>query len=335
MDTQLKPTEASTADFFTAAECQSQEVLRLRGGGSGDEDEEESGEKTKPGNDQKDDQGEGKVETQDDEASQRQRRKIRKPRLDDFVTVFDDTVEKMEEWMVDSDTEGGPEWKPPVKKTKIYEEEDEDSDYDSDEERRRNKNKSKWGTSTPERAEGLAQAFSPEIQNMMEKMGVKTADPSKNKQKLDQLAASLAIHRWARKIGVDLLQRSLSRQDYESVLQNYGREGSKLILSSTATLKKCWESTYCSSNSKIHQKCQLCDEAMWENLDVQENQMEDSEPARIDIVVQENQMEDYNVEIVVQENQMDSEPANVTVVIDNQDSVDEQRIETTVRIFTF
>ena len=76
MDTQLKPTEASTADFFTAAECQSQEVLRLRGGGSGDEDEEESGEKTKPGNDQKDDQGEGKVETQDDEASQRQRRKI-------------------------------------------------------------------------------------------------------------------------------------------------------------------------------------------------------------------------------------------------------------------
>ena len=168
------------------------------------------------------------------------------------------------------------------------EEEGDDSDYDtSDEERSsQKKKKSKVVTSTPERTEPLAKALSPEMQSIIAKINIKTADTSKQKQKLDERAASVAIHRWGRKNGVDLLERQLTRLDFEGVLQNYGRGGAKVILTTIATLKKCWENGFCDSDSKIHQKCEYCEDELWNNLD-QPQETEYSET--VEVIVRDQQ----------------------------------------------
>ena len=113
--------------------------------------------------------------------------------------------------------------------------------------------------------------FSPEIQRMMTKLKVTAADCSKQKQRLDTLAASLAIHRWARKTNFSLQEHQLSEKHFNEVLALYGRQGSGLIITTSQSLKKCWMRDHCENTSKLHNECILCDEKTWDDYEEEAN----------------------------------------------------------------
>lgn len=107
--------------------------------------------------------------------------------------------------------------------------------------------------------------LSPEIQRMMAKIKVSAADCTKQKQRLNTLAASLAIHRWARKTNFSLKDNQLSDKHFNEVLASYGRQGGGLIITTSQNLRKCWLRDYCDNTSKLHSACILCQEKTWEN----------------------------------------------------------------------
>ena len=147
--------------------------------------------------------GEEEAETEESVSRKRMRRKKRMP---DFQFSFNDTGDIDAGSLNDSyDDEG---WVPPLKKKKVYESSD-DSDYDSAGETKRKKKKTTDSQSTPQQDHSPRIVLSPEVQKMIKKLGLKTADLSKQKQKLDEVSASLAIHRWSRKANLTCNIKSL------------------------------------------------------------------------------------------------------------------------------
>ena len=108
--------------------------------------------------------------------------------------------------------------------------------------------------------------LSPEIQRMMTKLNVATADCTKQKQRLDITGAGLAIHRWARKKHFSLMDNQLSDKHFKEVLASYGRQGGGLLITSSQSLRKCWLREYCDTKSKLHIECYLCQEKTWDNF---------------------------------------------------------------------
>ena len=238
------------------------EIINDDKGGTNDgkekmtDDEEEAGMNTEVKDKQR---SEEEAETEDSVSTKRMRRKKRMP---DFQFSFNDTGDIDAGSLNDSyDDEG---WVPPLKKKKVYESSD-DSDYDSAGETKRKKKKTTDSQSTPQQDHSARIVLSPEVQKMIKKLGLKTADLSKQKQKLDEVSASLAIHRWGRQTGFTLSKTKLSKEDYEAILTKYGREGNGLISTTVHTLKKCWETTMCNED-KLHDHCELCEDAIWNDF---------------------------------------------------------------------
>ena len=133
---------------------------------------------------------------------------------------------------------------------------------DGDNPKKKIKKDFKSSSSVPQTTETQ---LSPEIQRMMTKIKVSAADCTKQKQRLNTLAASLAIHRWARKTKFSLKDNQLSDANFNEVLASYGRQGGGLIITTSQSLRKCWLRDYCDQTSKLHIECVLCQENTWEN----------------------------------------------------------------------
>ena len=188
--------------------------------------------------------------------SKRQRQDYQKYKDDMWETNFNDTsgeVAVPEEDSSDDDKE----WAPEKKKRKVYEESTSD-----DEDGERGKKKSKMCRQKKTLPPGN-KPLSPVIQGMLEKLAIEKADVSKERLTLNKLAASLVIHRWARKTNFPLLQQHLLPRHFREILSDYGRIGAGVISTTEATLKTCWQKHYCHDDSKLHKECYLCNEETW------------------------------------------------------------------------
>ena len=184
--------------------------------------------------------------------SKRQRQDYQKYKDDMWWTNFNDTSREV---VVPEDSFDDDEWVPEEKKKKVYEESTSD-----DEGREMGKKKSKRQKKTLPPGN---KPLSPVIQAMLEKLAIEKADVSKERLTLNKLAASLVIHRWARKTNFPLLQQQLLPRHFREILSDYGRIGSGVISTTAATLKTCWQKHNCHDDSKLHKQCYMCEEETW------------------------------------------------------------------------
>ena len=184
--------------------------------------------------------------------SKRQRQDYQKYKDDVWLTNLNDTSGEV---VVQEDSFDDNEWEPEKKKRKVYEESTSD---DEGREMGKKKRKRQKKTLPPGN-----KPLSPVIQGMLEKLAIEKADVSKKRLTLNKLAASLVIHRWARKTNFPLLQQQLLPRHFKEILSDYGRMGSGVISTTEATLKTCWQKHNCDDDSKLHKQCYLCEEETW------------------------------------------------------------------------
>ena len=190
-------------------------------------------------------------------ASKRTRRKCQKYQDDTWLTEFNETCCDL--ILTDEDSYDDKTWSPEQKKRKIYGGMDASDDEDEEIPKKKRKVCSQKLPTT------LA-SVSPVIEGMLKKLDICKADHSKKKQALNKLAASLAIHRWARKTNFPLLQQQLLLEHFREIMIDYGRLGAGVLSTSEISLKKCWQQHYCSNDTKVHTECFLCAEETWGDI---------------------------------------------------------------------
>ena len=107
---------------------------------------------------------------------------------------------------------------------------------------------------------------SPPVTALISKLNLKKADMKQKKQQVDIQLASLVIHRWAKK-NKRKLDHRLNLSHFKEVVELYGKHGECVVNTTAVTLKKTWEENTCSPDTKIHNECLFCDDAIWENAD--------------------------------------------------------------------
>ena len=201
------------------------------------------------------------VEGQEERKSKRKRQEPQKYKDDMWLKEFNETCG--EEDSFDDKT-----WSPVKKRRKVY---SGSGSSDEDYAETPQKKMKKCSQKSPETLPTGSKQLSPVIQSMLEKLAISRADVTKKKQALNKLGASLAIHRWARKNNFPLLQQQLVSRHFRDILFDYGRLGAGVVSTTENTLKRCWQLHYCSEDTKLHEKCFLCNEETWGDFPKDDN----------------------------------------------------------------
>ena len=186
-------------------------------------------------------------------AKKRQRKMPQKYKGDTWLTEFNLTCGDLD--LADEDSFDDKTWSPERKKRKIYG----GLSASDDEDEETPKKRRKLATVLPPGNNQL----SPMIQSMLKQLAISKADITKKKQALNKLAASLVVHRWARRNEFPLLQEPLLSVHFREILLNYGRAGAGVVITTEVSLKKCWQLHYCTEDTKLHKECFLCDDETW------------------------------------------------------------------------
>ena len=241
---------------------------------------------------------------QEGRTSKRQRKEHQKYKDDAWLTEFNDTCGDV--ILEDEDSFDDKSWSPQKKRRKVYGGTSESDDEDGETPKKKRK---KYSQKTlPPGCKPL----SPVIQGMLEKLAICKADHSKKKQALNKLAASLAIHRWARKTNFPLLQQVLLLKHFREILIDYGRVGAGVLSTTEASLKKSWQLHYCSEDTKLHKECFLCNEETWGDF------QKDSNLSLEPVLDFENALEDEMAEVDVQQSERgdnDAPPARLPSIL--------------------
>ena len=199
------------------------------------------------------------------EAGKRTRRQNQKYKEDIWMMTcnefFDGDLDRADD-SYDDET-----WAPKEKRRKVYG----GSDQSDDEDEETPKKRRKVCSQIPETLPLPTKPLSPVMQGMMEKLAISMADISKKWQTVDKHAASLVIHRWAKKANFPLLLQQISWKDYKEIMRNYGKYGAGVLCTTEMSLRKCWLKHYCSEDTKQHIECYLCAEETWKDFQEDNN----------------------------------------------------------------